>query len=186
MTITKFRETHKADAVLLSLSKIHLFENCHRKAEKKGHRISELHTEPMCVVHGDGNGEYNLIIGYRDYMKAKKNDTDEVKAIIVPDESRKDFLKSLLHTFEMWDTSAVHEPKDWTYPNPEKVRACQKLYENTGTFGKKIIISPNGTILDGYTAVCAARLLGVKRIPVYIYTMYNWKKIHKKKISKTS
>lgn len=192
MTITKFREIYKNNAVTLPLSKIHLTEHCHKKAAEIEAKISPLNTEPMCIVrHGSGsdkNPEYNLVIGYRDYMTAKVSGAVEIKAIIVPDKTRNAFLRSLNNTFETRNTADVQAPKSWTYPKAEKVRACQQLYEHTGTFGKKIIISPDGTILDGYAAVCAARLLGVEKIPVYILPMGRWKKIsknRKKKISKT-
>ena len=176
MTITKFRETHKSDAVTLPLSKIHLTEPCHLNAAKNEVHLSALSTEPMCIVRrgsgSDENSEYNLVIGYRDYMTAKFNGANEIKAIVVPDRSRGAFIKSLKNTFEIWNITDVHEPKGWTSPNPEKVQACREMYENTGTFGKRIIISPNGTIMDGYAAVCAARLLSVEKIPVYILPKY--------------
>ena len=192
MTITKFRETHKSDAVTLPLSKIHLTEPCHLNAAKNEVHLSALSTEPMCIVRrgsgSDENSEYNLVIGYRDYMTAKFNGANEIKAIVVPDRSRGAFIKSLKNTFEIWNITDVHEPKGWTSPNPEKVQACREMYENTGTFGKRIIISPNGTIMDGYAAVCAARLLSVEKLPVYILPKY--RKISrsqnkKNKISKT-
>lgn len=192
MTIKKFRETYKDSAVMIPLSAIKLTEHCHIKAVEKEHKISKINTEPLCIVRHGGasneNPEYNLVIGYRDYMTAKSNGANEIKAIVVPDRSRGAFIKSLKNTFEIWNTADVHEPKGWTPPKPEKVRACREMYENTGTFGKRIIISPNGTIVDGYAAVCAARLLGMEKIPVYILPVRcknNPSKNRKKKILKT-
>lgn len=182
MTIIKFRETNKDRAVTLPLSIINLTETCHKKALKKNSKVSKLSSEPMCIVRENKTGTYDLVIGYRDYITAKNSGAEEVKAIIVPDISRRAFIKSLENTFEIWNTADIHEPKNWTYPNIEKIRACQQMYENTGTFGKPIIISPNGTILDGYAAVCAARLIGVEKLLVYILPIYRWNKISKKKI----
>lgn len=192
MTITNFREIHKSDAATLPLSKIHLTEHCHLNAVKNEAKLSALSNEPLCIVRrgsgSDENPEYNLVIGYRDYMTAKSNGANEIKAIVVPDRSRGAFIKSLKNTFEIWNTADVHEPKGWTPPNPEKIRACREMYENTRTFGKRIIISSNGTIIDGYAAVCAARLLGVEKLPVYILPVRcknNPSKNRKKKILKT-
>ena len=168
---------------MLPLSKIHLTEHCHIKAVKKQAKISTLHTEPVCIVRrgsgSDEKPEYNLVVGYRDYMTAKANGADEVKAIIVDVKSRRDFLKKLNIRIELWNTSDVHEPNGWTSPRPEKILNCRKNYEVTGTFGKAIVVSPNGTILDGYAAVCAAREMEIPKIPVYVVTTHFWHKIQK-------
>ena len=194
MTVKTFRETHKDRAVILPLSEIWLTEHCHTKAVQRNEKVFELYNEPLCIVRRSGNpnenSAYNLVVGYRDYMTAKNNSAEYIKAIIVPDKSRRDFFKSLDSTFEMWNTSNVHEPKNWAYPKTEKVYNCQKNFEVTGTFGKAIIVSPNGTILDGYAAVCAAWLIGVDKIPVYVISPYRWnhnsQKIARNKFSKTS
>ena len=185
MTITKFREINKNNAIPLPLSEIRLTEPCHQKAERKNAKISAISTEPMCIVRKIEDGTYALIIGYRDYITAKNNGAAEVKAIVVPDISRRAFIKSLANTFEIWNTADVRDPDGWTPPSGAKVHTCQQMYENTGTFGKRIILSPTGVVLDGYAAVYAARLLGVEKIPVYIYPMY-YRKKKKKKFSKTS
>lgn len=170
MTISKFRELHKLDTVTLPLSAIELTEPCHVKAVKKEAHVSKLNDEPTCIVLKNDSDSYSLIIGYRDYMTAKASGAEQIKAIVVPDKSRRDFLKSLSKTPELWDLSNVHEPSGWTPPRQEKVTACQRNYEATGLFGKAIKVSPSGTILDGYAAVCAARVLGVKKIPVFVST----------------
>lgn len=184
MTITKFRETYLDRAVPILLTQIHLAEHCHIKAEKKEQHISELHKEPVCIVRkvnvSNVNPEYALVVGYRDYITAKNSGLEKIKAIIVPDDSRRAFLNSLENTAELWNTADVHEPKGWTSPNPQKISNCIKNFEVTGTFGKGIIVSPNGTILDGYAAVCAARHLGVAKVPVYVMTIHYWQKIYKK------
>ncbi len=184
MTITKFRETYKDGAVSIPIGKINLAEQCHIKAEQNKHKVSDLNREPMCVVrrieNTGANPEYALVIGYRDYITALNNGAEEIKAIIVFDESRKKFLETLNNTPELCNTADIHEPKGWTSPNPQKISNCIKNFEVTGTFGKGIIVSPDGTILDGYAAVCAARHLGVEKVPVYVMTIHSWQKIYKK------
>lgn len=195
MTIANFRQIHKSDEVTLPLAQISLTENYHIKAAVLGCEISELHREPVCIVRcinkTKGTPQYALVTGYRDYMTAKANGADEVKAIIVDVKSRRDFLKKLNTRIELWNTADVHEPNGWTSPRPEKILNCRKNYEVTGTFGKAIVVSPNGTILDGYAAVCAARDLGIPKIPVYVLSTGFWNKIQNKKkkmkkFSKTS
>lgn len=172
MTVTKFRETYKDRAVSIPINKINLAEHCHIKAEQNKHKVSDLNREPMCVVrkieNTGANPEYALVIGYRDYITTTRSGVEEVKAIIVLDESRKKFLETLNNTPELCNTADIHEPKGWTSPNPQKISNCIRNFEATGTFGKGIVISPNGTILDGYAEVCAARVLGVEKIPAYM------------------
>ena len=183
MTIAQFRQIHKGNEVTLSLAQISLTENYHTTAAARGCEISELHREPVCIVRcinkTKDTPQYALVTGYRDYMTAKTNDTEEVKAIIVDVKSRRDFLKKLNTRIELWNTTDVHEPNGWTSPNPEKILTCRKNYEITGTFGKAIVVSPNGTILDGYAAVCAAREMEIPKIPVYVVTTHFWHKIQK-------
>lgn len=192
MTITKFRETYKDRAVSIPIGKINLAEQCHIKAEQNKHKVSDLNREPTCVVrkieNTGANPEYALVIGYRDYITALNGGAEEIKAIIVLDKSRKKFLETLNNTPELCNTADIHEPKGWTSPNPQKISNCIRNFEVTGTFGKGIVTSPNGTILDGYAAVCAARVLGVEKIPVYILSKYdksNCSEKWKKKILKT-
>lgn len=184
MTITKFRETYKDRAVSIPIGKIMLAEQCHIKAEQNKHKVSDLNREPMCVVrkieNTGANPEYALVIGYRDYITATRSGAEKINAIVIHGKSRKEFLKTLSDTPELWNTADVHEPKNWTNPNPEKISNCVKNYEKLGTFGKGIVVSPNGTILDGYSAVCAARLLGVEKIPVYVIAIQCWQRNYKK------
>lgn len=181
MTITKFRETNKDRAVTLPLSIINLTETCHKKALEKNSKVSKLTAEPMCIVRENEDGTYDLIIGYRDYITAKNSEAEEVKAIIIPDKSRNRFLKSLDMTFEMYEVEKIHPPKGWIPPATEKIQSCKESYELTGTFGKPIVISPDGTILDGYAAVCAAQAVRAKKIPVYILSTQRWNKLPKNK-----
>lgn len=185
MTITTFRRTYAGNAVSVPLEKIVLTEEIH----KENKEVGNLNSEPMCVVRKTDEGTYSLIIGYRDYMISKRSGAEFIKAIIVPDKSRDDFLHSLDITPELWNTSSIHEPKSWTYPSVDKVRDCQRNFNVTGTFNKSVVITPTGKILDGYSAVCAARLLGVNKIPVYVINESHWKKInkkHKKGVDKNS
>lgn len=185
MTITKFRQTHKPDAITLPFSQIVLVEPCHINASRKHSPVKELLTEPLCIVRELDTNIYGLVVGYRDYMTARNLGAETINAIVVPDPSRKAFLKSLDNTFEMWNLSDVHEPKGWTSPSAEKIYTCVKHYEETGTFGKKIFVTPDGTILDGYAAVCAAREIKAEKIPVYTILPQRWKKFSKNKKSKT-
>ncbi len=180
MTITNFREVYKDRAVSLKLDSIILTEHCHKKALEKNSKISKLKREPLCIVHENDSGTYNLIVGYRDYITAKNNGAQEVSAIIVPDNSRKNFLESLNLTVEICEIDKIHPPKSWTPPNPQKIRDCLTNYDTTGTFGKSVVISPDGTILDGYSAVEAARLLKLRTIPVHIVTTAHWAKLNRK------
>lgn len=185
MTITTFRKTYAGNAVSVPLDKIFLTEDIH----KENKNVENLNSEPMCVVRKIDDGMYSLVIGYRDYMIAKRNGNTSIKAIIVPDKSRVDFLHSLDITPEFWDTSTLHEPKDWTYPAVDKIRSCQQNFNAIGIFGKSVVITPTGKILDGYSAVCAARLLGVNKIPVYVINESHWKiikKNNKKGVDKSS
>ena len=60
-------------------------------------------------------------------------------------------------------------------------------YNSLGIFGKPIVADPTGKILDGYSAVCAARLLGIEKIPVYVIKESRWKfMIKHKKSNKTT
>lgn len=194
MTIAKFRQIHRGNEITLPLPRIKLAEHYHTQAATRGCEITELHREPVCIVRcinkTKGAPQYALVTGYRDYMTAKANGADEVKAIIVDVKSRRDFLKKLNTRIELWNTTDVHEPNGWTSPRPEKILNCRKNYEVTGTFGKAIVVSPNGTILDGYAAVCAAREMEIPKIPVYVATPNFWHKVQKKnkkmkKFSKT-
>lgn len=185
MTITTFRRTYVGNAVSVPIDKIFLTEEIH----KENKEVGNLNSEPMCVVRKTDEGTYSLVIGYRDYMIAKRNGAEFIKAIIVPDKSRDDFLHSLNITPELWLVSSIHEPKSWTYPSVDKVRDCQRNFNETGTFNKSVVITPTGKILDGYSAVCAARLLGVNKIPVYVINESHWKKsrkIIKKGVDKNS
>lgn len=185
MMIKKFRELYKDRAVPVRLDSIVLTEHCHKKAFEKNSKISKLKSDPMCIVHANDDGTYSLIVGYRDYITAKNSGMEEISVIPVSDTSRRNFLKSLDMTFEMYELSKIHPPKGWTPPSPKKIRSCIDSYEKTGTLGKQIVISPDGTILDGYSAVCAAERLGIKSIPVYIMNLQRFQK-KCKKILKTS
>lgn len=169
MTVSQFRTLSRDNTITIPLSSVRLAEPCHCKAFQKDVGISTLKNEPTLIVRHSGD-TYTLVVGYRDYITAKNNAAETVKAVVVPDKSRNAFLRSLLHTFEMWNTADVHEPKEWesTPPSREKVHACVEKYEKTGTFGKKIKVLPDGTVVDGYAALCAARLLNVEKIPVYV------------------
>ena len=172
MRISEFRRIHKNEAISIPLSKISLTENCHIKGIQNNHVVSKLQGEPLCIVRKNDplnkNSDFNLVTGYRDYITAKNNGAEEIKAIIVSAGSRKGFYRLLDKIKEMWDLADIHEPGKWKAPNPDKVGFCEKNYRETGSLGKDIVVSVNGTIMDGYSAVCAARNMGLKTVPVCV------------------
>lgn len=171
MTVSTFRKNNSVNAVTIPLSKVSLVMPCHLKAVENGDKVSTLLNEPMVIVHkvkSKGEETYNLIMGYRDYITAKNNEQDTVKAILVTSKTRASFNRKLCSTVETVDTSTLYPPDHWTAPNEEKVKACINAYNETGSFGKKVIVSPKGKILDGYAAVCAAKVLKVEKIKAHI------------------
>ena len=172
MRISEFRRIHKNEAVSIPLSKISLTENCHIKGIQNNHAISKLQSEPLCIVRKNTlfneNSDYSLVVGYRDYITAKNSGAEEIKAIIVGVESRKGFYVALDQIKEMWELADIHEPGKWKTPNPNKVGFCEKNYRESGSLGKDIVISADGTVIDGYSAVCAARNMGLKTVPVCV------------------
>ncbi len=168
--------------VTVKLSQIALEEKCHKKAFENGKLPDRLASNPLCIVRRDYNSTekpYVLVTGWASYMTALLNEQDYIKAIVVSDKSRKDFLRGLDFTFEMWETSRIKPPKDWTAPSPSKIKDCVSRYKAVGVFGKPVFISPKGTILDGYSAVAAAKVLGLEKIPVNVMEPTRWK--HKKR-----
>lgn len=171
MTVSTFRKNNVGKAIPIPLSKVNLVMPCHLKAMKNGDKVSTPLNEPTVIVHKiqrKGTEEYNLIMGYRDYITAKNNEQDTVKAILVTSKTRASFNRKLCSTVETVDTSTLYPPDHWTAPNEEKVKVCINAYNETGSFGKKVIVSPKGKILDGYAAVCAAKVLKVGKIDAHI------------------
>ena len=167
MTISGFKEKYGNNAKLIPTDSIVLTEECHKKAVADKDEIHSV-SSPICIVRDIGNGFYSLLVGFSPYMTAINSSSPQILAIIVQDKDRKSFLLSLALTPEFASLSFLRAPRRWTTPSPEKIHSCVEKYQNIGVFGKRIIISPTGTIIDGYSAVCAAKQLKLERVPVHI------------------
>lgn len=186
MTISNFKRIYNAGAKNISLSKIMLTEKIHFKGIEKSPKIPLVYS-PLCIVRKISDNEYALVTGFRDFISAKAKGLPTISAIIVPDENRHRFLKSLDMTFEMVKTSSLFPSPDWTTPSPAKTKACIDKYRNQGILGKRIAVTPKGKILDGYSAVCAARELGLEKIPVYVFSERRWKYLNRsQKVQKST
>ncbi len=184
MLIQNFRANHKADLQKLPMSDVVLTERIHINGLKRGNKPVSIPETPVVIVRREGD-KYALIAGYRDYVTALENHNMEVFGIVVPDESRKDFFKSLANSPEIVKVTDLKVPKGWTSPRTEKVQACIDHYNAVGTFGKKIIVDENYEILDGYAAVVAAQKLGAETVSAIVVERSRWQKKHpKKKFSK--
>lgn len=173
MTISKFKRIYEPDAKAIPLTSILIKEKIHLKGLEKKAKIPTV-DEPLCIVRKINENEYVLVTGFRDYMNAKSKELNEISVIIVPDKTRRRFLKSLDMTFEMVETTSLSAPSSWGLPSPEKIKYCIDKYRNQGVFGKRIAVTSKGKILDGYSAVCAARQLGLTKIPVCVFSERRW------------
>ena len=183
MYIKDFRAAHSEDVHTLSFSNIFLTENVHVKGLTRGDTVHTQNVDPILIVRKiDGeNDKYALVSGYNGYITALMGHYQEVKAIIIPDKSRKAFFKSLMQSPEMFEVANIKTPKGWTPPRPEKVDKCIVHYNTVGTFGKNIVVDESNTVLDGYAAVVAAKQLNVKKVFVLRVSKKQWTKLHSKK-----
>ena len=183
MLIRDFRTAHSEDVCTILFSDIYLTENIHIQGLTYGDTVNTEINNPVLIVRriDEAPGKYALLSGYNAFCMALMNHDKEVKAIIVPDKSRKAFFRSLRNSPEMVKVSSLKAPRGWTPPKPEKVDKCIEHYNLTGTFGKKVIIDEHNEIIDGYAAVVAAQELGVEKISVFHMNRKEWVKKHPKK-----
>lgn len=166
MNITDFRTAHRSEIQTVPFESIYLTENTHVKGLLNGHAANKQLTDPVMIVRQVDEHRYALVLGYCAYITALTNHSAEVNVIVVPDKSRKEFLKRL-ETITV-KTSDIKVPKNWeqTPPSPEKINACIEHYKSEGNFGKDIVVNEQNKLLDGYAAVIAAQRLGVEEIAV--------------------
>ncbi len=187
MLIKKFRSAHSADVCALPFSNIFLTEDIHIKGLTCGDTVNTQTSNPILIVRRiDGESDkYALVSGFGGYCTALMRQFKEVNAIIVPDKSRKAFFESLRDLPEMVKVSSLKVPRGWMSPRPEKVDKCITHYNTFGTFGKDVIVDEHNQIIDGYAAVVAAQMLGVKKIGIMQVSRKEWTENHpKKKIQK--
>lgn len=185
MTISNYKRVYGENAKSIPITSIVFTEKIHLDGIEKGKKIRPVEN-PLCIVRKIDNERYSLVVGFADLITAINEGLSEIPAIIVPDKDRENFLNSLDNTYEILSTSSLLDPHGWTYPSSSKIKDCMNKYNSLGIFGKSIVADPTGKILDGYSAVCAARLLGIEKIPVYVIKESRWKFMIKHKKSNKS
>lgn len=131
----------------------------------------------LAIVHKNDDGTYNLITGWKDYIIAVRDDIKEIKAVLVNETTREEFLHNI-STETIWlkldDISiskcfSLHPPKDEKFDTymSEITNAVYAGYLFDYLDKKPITINKHNVLIDGYTRYLALKEIKYKqKIPV--------------------
>ena len=131
----------------------------------------------LVIVHKNDDGTYDLIMGWKDYVVAVRDNLEEINAVLVKETNRDEFLHRLstrmiwlkLNDINIPKCFSSHPPKEEklnTYKNQIKT-AIERYSLSDYLNAKPITIDKNNVLVDGYTRYLVLKELNYKQeIPV--------------------
>lgn len=131
----------------------------------------------LVIVHKNDDGTYNLITGWKDYIIAVRDDIKEIKAVLVNETTREEFLHNMSNEMVWLKLKDITIPKCFSShpPKEEKLREYKIGIANAVNRGclsdylneKPITINKDNVLVDGYTRyIILKRLKYECEIPV--------------------
>lgn len=156
--VNKYREEIKTIPLenIVLTSKIHQDGNL-RENNRKDEKL-------VVVVNALPDGNFNLVVGWNEYMTAKNRGLTEIKCIIT-DDNRDVFLRKNL---VMYPINEVNIPAEFAKNPPSEAKIAVRLdyFKDNCKFKRRICINKSGVLVDGYATYIAAQRLGLKKVPI--------------------
>ena len=180
MTVKQFRAIarRKKQYEIIPINCIRLVSAIHM--ENNDSRILEISkptNQLLVIAHKNDNGTYNLITGWKDYIIAVRDGIKKIKAVLVDEVNRDEFLRWLSASTDWVRLDDIHIP-DCFQARPSRKEKLDVYVEEVKTAIQKhsltdyldvkpITIDKNNILVDGYTRYLALKMLGYRdEIPV--------------------
>ena len=179
MTVKQFRTLsgNKGRFVSIPVDSIRLVSDIHKKKPADASKINKPYKNLLVIVHKNKDDTYDLITGWRDYIIAVRDGVKEIKAILVKETTRDDFIHSLSDSVDWITLDRIVVPSCFenNQPNKEKldfyINQVKTAVENYALSDyleiKPITVDDKNILVNGYTRYLALQKLGYKqKIPV--------------------
>ena len=183
MTIKQFRtiSRRKKRYEIIPVDLIRLVSDIHMNTDVfhilEIREITKPTNQLLVIAHKNEDGTFNLITGWRDYAFAVWNDIKEIKAVLVDEVNRDEFLHWLSASTDWVKLDDIHIPDCFSNspPKKEKLNDCVEDVKTAIQYHsltdyldvKPIKIDKNNVLTDGYTRYLALKSLEYKdEIPV--------------------
>lgn len=177
MTVKQFRTLAREteNYFKIPVTMIRMTEKVHyNKAMNSVPSLDKPRKNLMVIVHYNKyDNTYTLITGWKDYMIAIRDGIKVINAVIVPDLTREDFIRSLSANYDWVQLKDIKISKCFVNspPKNEKIHKCitemkQAIREDRVPDylnRKPITINKEGYLIDGYTRYIALKILLYKR-----------------------
>ena len=180
MTVKQFRAIarRKKQYEIIPTNLIRVVSDIHKDNDVS--HILELNkpiSQLLVIAHKNNDGTYNLVTGWKDYMIAVRDGIKEIKAVLVDELNRDEFLRWLSASTDWVRLDDIHIPDCFAAYSPRKEKldvyveevktAIQKHSLTDYLDVKPITIDKNNVLVDGYTRYLALKMLGYRdEIPV--------------------
>lgn len=178
MTVKQFRTLARKNRnyEVIPVDRIKIVSDIHNNS----HNVSELHksiNRLLVIAHKNNDGTYNLITGWKDYAVAVRDNIKEIKAVLVEEASRDEFLYNLSISQEWVTLEDIRIPNCFKTRPPKKSKltsytdqvknAVQKYNLSDYLDIKPIVINKDNVLIDGYTRYLALQKINYKdKFPV--------------------
>ena len=180
MTVKQFRviARRKKQYEIIPVNLIRVVSDIHMGNDVP--HILELNkptNQLLVIAHKNDDGTYNLITGWKDYIIAVRDDIKKIKAVLVDELNRDEFLRWLSASTDWVRLDDIHIPDCFQARPPRKEKldgyikevktAIQKHSLTDYLDVKPITIDKNNVLTDGFIRYLALKALGYKdEIPV--------------------
>lgn len=180
MTVKQFRAIarRKKQYEIIPTNLIRVVSDIHKDNDVS--HILELNkptNQLLVIAHRNDDGTYNLITGWKDYFIAVRDDIKKIKAVLVDEVNRDEFLRWLSASTDWVRLDDIHIHGSFQARPPKKEKldgyikevktAIQKHSLTDYLDVKPITIDKNNVLTDGFTRYLALKALGYKdEIPV--------------------
>ena len=180
MTVKQFRAIarRKKQYEIIPTNLIRVVSDIHKDNDVS--HILELNkptNQLLVIAHRNNDGTYNLVTGWKDYIIAVRDGIKKIKAVLVDEVNRDEFLRWLSVSTEWIGLDDIHIPDCFAAYPPRKEKldgyikevktAIQKHSLTDYLDVKPITIDKNNMLADGFTRYLALKALGYRdEIPV--------------------
>ena len=160
--LKEYIENHKEEIIIIPMENITLTEKIHNHG--KFTPTNKSSENLIIAVKPLDENNYSLVVGWAEYMEARSRGMENIKCVVTND-NRYNFVRKNLKTYNI---GKIKIPEEFANhpPRPEKVQQRIDYYNEYGQFKRKLRIDRTGMLYDGYATYLAAKLIGLKQVPV--------------------
>lgn len=162
-----YYQQNKERIIEIPVSSIKLKDELHKSRIFEYQYQHKSSDSLIVLVRRSSHGYYALVSGWDDYLEARNQGFETIKAIVT-NENYGEFYRQYGTAYVPIDSLVVSPHMGKCKPAPWKMERVRMRLGKKMQLDKPITVDRNNIIRDGYTRYLVAKEIGMKFVPIWI------------------